>query len=122
MSNPIKKRDLNDPKHGSNFVFSIITLLHDNPILPFLINPFRLLKTAGLKPGQKVLKVGCGPGFFTIPAAEILGDEGILYARKAIAEIDPADRSREAIEAYRIAACSMISRTKSKLYTLSCNL
>ena len=80
MSNPMSKRDHNTRKHGSNFAFAIITLMHDNPLLPFLINPYRVLKAAGLKPGQKVLEVGCGPGFFTIPAAEILGNGGILYA------------------------------------------
>ncbi|HIH96761.1 MAG TPA: class I SAM-dependent methyltransferase [Thermoplasmata archaeon] len=39
------------------------------------------LKVAGLKRGQKVLEVGCGPGFFTIPAAKIVGEEeGFVYA------------------------------------------
>ncbi len=68
-----------DP-HSSNFAFWIITLMHDNPLLPIFRNPYKLLKAAGLKPGQKVLEVGCGPGFFTIPAAEIVGNEGSLYA------------------------------------------
>ena len=47
---------------------------------PYFRNPQRLLKAAGLKPGQKVLGVGCGPGFFTIPAAKIVGEEGVVYA------------------------------------------
>ena len=29
---------------------------------------------------QKVLEVGCGPGFFTIPTAKIVGEEGVVYA------------------------------------------
>ena len=66
--------------HHSNFAFWIITIMHDNPILPLFRDPYRLLKTAGLKPGQKVLEVGCGPGFFTIPAAKIVGNEGLIYA------------------------------------------
>ncbi len=66
--------------HHSKFAFWIICLMHDNPLLPILRNPYRLLETAGLKPGQKVLEVGCGPGFFTIPAAKMVGDEGIIYA------------------------------------------
>ena len=54
--------------------------MHDNPLLPILRNPHKLLKAAELKPGQKVLEVGCGPGFFTIPAAKLVGKEGFIYA------------------------------------------
>jgi len=39
-------------------------------------DPYKVLKAAGLKPGQEALEVGCGPGFFTIPAAG-------LWARRA---------------------------------------
>ena len=63
-----------------DFSFRIISLMHDNPLLPYFRNPQRLLKAAGLKRGQKVLEVGCGPGFFTIPAAKIVGNEGFIYA------------------------------------------
>jgi len=75
MSNKIEEK-----YHHSNFAFRIISLMHDNPLLPYFRNPQRLLKAAGLKPGQKVLEVGCGPGFFTIPAAKIVGEEGFIYA------------------------------------------
>jgi len=54
--------------------------MHDNPILSLVKNPYKLLKAAGLKEGQEVLEVGCGPGFFTIPAAKIVGNEGLVYA------------------------------------------
>jgi ubiquinone/menaquinone biosynthesis C-methylase UbiE len=39
-------------------------------------DPFEPLRAAGLRPGQRVLEVGCGPGFFTVPAAEIVGRKG----------------------------------------------
>jgi ubiquinone/menaquinone biosynthesis C-methylase UbiE len=39
----------------------------------------KLLIPAGIKKGKKVLEVGCGPGFFTIPAAEIVGSKGLIY-------------------------------------------
>ena len=74
------KPEPNFAPHSSNFAFWIITLMHDNPLLPIFRNPYKLLKTAGLKPGQKVLEVGCGPGFFTIPATKIVGKEGTIYA------------------------------------------
>jgi len=54
--------------------------MHDNPILPLVRNPNKILRAAGLEESQKVLEVGCGPGFFTIPAARIVGDEGHIYA------------------------------------------
>jgi ubiquinone/menaquinone biosynthesis C-methylase UbiE len=69
-----------EKEHHSNFAFWIITIMHDNPLLPLFRNPYKLLESAGLKPNQKVLEVGCGPGFFTIPAAKIVGNEGIVYA------------------------------------------
>lgn len=64
----------------SRFAFWIITLMHDNPLLPIFRNPYKLLRATGLKSGQKVLEVGCGPGFFTIPAAKIVGENGLIYA------------------------------------------
>jgi ubiquinone/menaquinone biosynthesis C-methylase UbiE len=71
-------------RHSGTFMqkaaFWTITLMHDNPLLPFFKDPYKLLKAAGLKSGQKVLEVGCGPGFFTIPAAHIVGEEGLVYA------------------------------------------
>ena len=80
MSNEIEERHHSADSHIPNFAYRIISLLHDNPILPIFRNPQRLLKSAGLGTGQKVLEVGCGPGFFTIPAAAMVGDEGFIYA------------------------------------------
>jgi ubiquinone/menaquinone biosynthesis C-methylase UbiE len=39
-------------------------------------DPYEPLNTAGLRPGQRVLEIGCGPGFFTVPAAELVGQDG----------------------------------------------
>jgi len=64
----------------SNIAYWTIRIMHDNPILPLVRNPHKLLKAAGLEQGRKVLEVGCGPGFFTIPAAEIVGEKGHVYA------------------------------------------
>ncbi len=75
MSNKLEER-----YQHSKFAFRIISLMHDNPLLPIFRKPDKLLKAAGIKPDQKILEVGCGPGFFTIPAAEIVGEEGFVYA------------------------------------------
>jgi len=63
-----------------DFAYRIVSLLHDNPILPIFRSPERLLAAAGLGAGQSVLEVGCGPGFFTIPAAKVVREQGTIYA------------------------------------------
>jgi len=40
----------------------------------------RFLKEVGLRSGQKILDFGCRVGHYTIPAAKIVGNEGIVYA------------------------------------------
>jgi len=47
-----------------------MSLIHDNPLRRKCSNPYKTLEEAGLKSGQKVLEIGCGPGFFTIPTAK----------------------------------------------------
>jgi ubiquinone/menaquinone biosynthesis C-methylase UbiE len=81
---------------ASSLAFWTITLMHDNPLLPLFKDPRRQLGEAGLEPGQKVLEVGCGPGFFTIPAARIVGDKGVVYAL----DVNPlaVERVRKKIE------------------------
>ncbi len=63
----------------------MISLVHDT-LYRLFVNPYPRLTGAGLRPGQVVLEVGCGPGFFTIPAAEIIGMRGHLYTL----DINPA--------------------------------
>jgi demethylmenaquinone methyltransferase/2-methoxy-6-polyprenyl-1,4-benzoquinol methylase len=42
--------------------------------------PVNILRGAGLLPGQAVLEVGCGTGYFTVPAARLIGNEGRMVA------------------------------------------
>lgn len=72
--------DKNKPKPSSDSVYKMIELIHDSKLMAIVRNPDNLLKAAGLKPGLKVLEIGCGPGAFTIPAAEIAGKDGFVYA------------------------------------------
>ena len=41
---------------------------------------FEVLKKAGIKRGNTILDFGCGSGTYTIPAAKIVSEEGIVYA------------------------------------------
>lgn len=52
----------------------------DNPRRQKINNPVKLLTASGIRPGQTALEIGCGSGFFTIPASNMLGKEGLLYA------------------------------------------
>src|SRR5271157_2547174 len=38
------------------------------------------LKDAGIQPGMSVLDFGCGPGRYSLPAARIVGNDGVVYA------------------------------------------
>jgi demethylmenaquinone methyltransferase/2-methoxy-6-polyprenyl-1,4-benzoquinol methylase len=49
------------------------------------LDPLKTLQGADIRPGQTVLEVGCGTGFFTIPAAELIGDQGCLLAMDPMA-------------------------------------
>ena len=64
----------------SDISFRVMALIHNNPLRRIFDNPMNTLRAAGIKLGQQVLEVGCGPGFFTIPAAKMVGDSGYLYA------------------------------------------
>ncbi|MCD4753642.1 MAG: methyltransferase domain-containing protein [Anaerolineaceae bacterium] len=44
------------------------------------INPARILREIGLQKGQIMLDYGCGVGIFTMPAAKIVEDDGVVYA------------------------------------------
>ena len=44
------------------------------------ITPEEFLREAGLKTGMTFMDIGCGPGFFTIPGAKVVGDSGSVFA------------------------------------------
>jgi len=59
--------------------FKAMSFVHET-LYGLFRDPHRVLDAAGLEPGQDVLEVGCGPGFFTVPAARIVGEEGSVLA------------------------------------------
>lgn len=59
--------------------FKMMSLVHET-LYGLFRDPYKALNAAGLEAGQQVLEVGCGPGFFTVPAARIVGETGSVLA------------------------------------------
>lgn len=51
----------------------------DNKWRKWFQNPQKILAPY-LKPGMKVLDIGCGPGFFSIEIAKMIGENGKVYS------------------------------------------
>ncbi len=45
------------------------------------------LKRVGIQPKQRILDFGCGPGFYTVPAARIVGRKGRVFALDKSAKV-----------------------------------
>ena len=69
-----------------NVLFKPAGRMMESRLRKWLMNPVKTLQGAGIEPGQTVLEVGCGTGFFTIPAAELIGDQGYLVAMDALSD------------------------------------
>jgi len=59
--------------------FKMMSFIHET-LYGLFRDPYKALRDAGLEAGQAVLELGCGPGFFTVPAARIVGDGGTVLA------------------------------------------
>lgn len=53
----------------------------DNPLRRLLIDREKFLRGMGVKEGDRILEVGCGPGFFTETLSLIVGEKGKVYAQ-----------------------------------------
>lgn len=76
----IKELIFNGESEKNREFFNTMLGWLDNPRRQRINNPVKLLTASGIRPGQKVLEIGCGSGFFTVPASNMLGKEGLLYA------------------------------------------
>jgi ubiquinone/menaquinone biosynthesis C-methylase UbiE len=63
---------------GKNIGFNIMTAFFR--LRDFITPPGEVLDTIGLGPGMRMLDFGCGPGSFSLKAAEMVGPGGRVYA------------------------------------------
>jgi demethylmenaquinone methyltransferase/2-methoxy-6-polyprenyl-1,4-benzoquinol methylase len=78
----MKTEDLGNSKL-LNLIFKPAGILMGSRLRKWLMNPVKTLQIADVQPSQNILEVGCGTGFFTIPAAKMIGDQGALIAMDA---------------------------------------
>jgi demethylmenaquinone methyltransferase/2-methoxy-6-polyprenyl-1,4-benzoquinol methylase len=69
-----------------NLLFKPAGVVMESRLRQWLFDPVKTLRGADIQPGQTVLEVGCGTGFFTIPAAQLIGDQGCLVAMDALSD------------------------------------
>jgi ubiquinone/menaquinone biosynthesis C-methylase UbiE len=69
--------------------------------------PRDLLRRAGARPGARVVDYGAGPGFFSLPAAELVGPSGCVVA----VETEPRMRAELARRAAELGLTNVEART-----------
>ena len=72
----------------------------DNPQRREMLPPLETLQNLGLQAGDMMADIGCGIGYFTFPAASIVGSQGKVFgldiAPEMIAEVE-AEKTRNGI-------------------------
>jgi ubiquinone/menaquinone biosynthesis C-methylase UbiE len=66
-------------KLGQAFI-RIMAAIMESRLRYRFFSPAQVLQGAEIQPGQAVLEVGCGTGFFTLSIADLLGEQGSLVA------------------------------------------
>lgn len=77
-----------------NVIYKFPAAVWDSGLRRWFQNPEYILQGAHLQVGQTVLEVGCGTGFFTIPAAKMIGESGKLIAMDPVASFVDAVRTK----------------------------
>jgi demethylmenaquinone methyltransferase/2-methoxy-6-polyprenyl-1,4-benzoquinol methylase len=65
---------------AAHHLFRLMARLMESPLRYRFFDPLASLRGAGIRAGQNVLEIGCGTGFYTVAAAEMVGGEGRVYA------------------------------------------
>jgi ubiquinone/menaquinone biosynthesis C-methylase UbiE len=69
-----------------HFVISLLGAAMESRFRYRFFAPTKILLGADIQHGQTVLEVGCGTGFFTLPAAKLIGEQGHLVALDVVQE------------------------------------
>ena len=69
-----------------NMLFNPAGWSMESRLRHWLMPPKKALAGAGIDFGQTVLEVGCGTGFFTLAAAEMIGKDGLLIAMDPLSD------------------------------------
>ena len=91
-----------------NWIFKPAGMMMESRLRQWLHNPLKTLQGAGIQHGQTVLEVGSGTGFFTIPAAKLIGDQGTLIAMEPLS--DYAERILERIQSAGLKNVQVVKR------------
>ena len=69
-----------------NWMFKPAGWMMGSGLRRWLMNPVRTLEGTYIEPGHHVLEIGCGTGFFTLPAAQLIGSQGRLVALDVLSD------------------------------------
>jgi ubiquinone/menaquinone biosynthesis C-methylase UbiE len=82
-----------------NLLFKPAGALMGSRLRQWLFDPVKTLRGADIQPGQTVLEVGCGTGFFTVPVAQLIGDQGCLVAMDVLSDyIEQVSKKVQAVD------------------------
>jgi demethylmenaquinone methyltransferase/2-methoxy-6-polyprenyl-1,4-benzoquinol methylase len=103
----MKTEDLGNLKI-MNLLFKPAGFLMESKFRQKLFDPMKILRGANIQTGQTILEVGCGTGFFTIPLAHLIEDQGYLVAMDVLS--DYIDRVTEKVQASNLNNVRIIKR------------
>ncbi len=92
----------------ANLIFKLSGMTMESRLRNWLFDPRKTLAGAGLRPGDTVLEVGCGTGFFTLPTARMIGETGHLIAMDPMSGF--VDRVKEKLREAGLANVEVIRR------------
>jgi demethylmenaquinone methyltransferase/2-methoxy-6-polyprenyl-1,4-benzoquinol methylase len=91
-----------------NLLFKPSGAVMESRLRGWRFDPRTTLRGADIKLGQTVLEMGCGTGFFTLLAAEMIGDKGHLIAMEPLSDF--ADRVLEKVKAAGLKNVEVVKR------------